>query len=169
MRLYFTARKNIGSKLIRWATDGDVSHVAIGFGGAVFHSTEHGFMHQDFKSFSEKFEIKKTLEHDIPDESALLAFTGMMPKRASYDYSAFAFFAWCVFKYRFLDIPLPNKNLWNTRGYLCTEMAGVASDVSELMGYGKILDDKIDLAITSPIELFYLLLENKNIRVVKCS
>jgi len=48
-------------------------------------------------------------------------------------------------------------------------MAGVASDVSELMGYGKILDDKIDLAITSPIELFYLLLKNKNIRVVKCS
>lgn len=157
MKLYFTARNNIGSRLIRWATDGDVSHVAVGFGGAVYHATEHGFVQQSFESFASQFTIVRALEFGVPDDEGALAFTAMVPKGARYDYSAFAYFAYRAFKKKFLGQPYPSKNLLNSRGFLCTEMGGVADKVSEILGYGSLLSDDLDLAMTSPIELYYLL------------
>jgi len=157
MNIYFTSRPNIGSKLIQWATDGDVSHVALGLGGSVYHSTEHGFKQVHFYDFEAEFKIERSLTFNIPDDKALLALSSLIPKNLSYDFSAFAYFAWRAYLYKYHKISMPKTNAWNSRGYLCTETAGAADKISRLLGYGPLLDGSIDLAITSPIELYYLL------------
>lgn len=157
MKLYFTSRDNVGSKLIRWATNGDVSHVALGLGGSVYHSTEHGFKQLHFYDFEAEFKIVRSLAFNIPDDRALLALSSLIPNNSAYDFSAFAYFAWRAYLLKYRNVPMPKKNLWNSSGYLCTETAGAADKISRLLGCGPLLDDSIDLAITSPIELYYLL------------
>lgn len=167
MRLYFTSREQVGSRLIRWATGGDVSHCAIAFGGSVYHSTEHGFLQQHITDFAKKYQIKRGLEFDIDDAKALQIFTAVVKADAGYDYSAFAFFAWCAFKNKFLNKPYPTKNPWNSNGYLCTETVGAADLISEILTGNSLLPDGIDMSITSPIQLCKLL-EQKASKVIKC-
>jgi hypothetical protein len=167
MRLYFTARNNLGSKLIQWATDGDVSHCAIGFYGAVYHSTEHGFLQQRADEFASKYKIVRTLDFDVDDNMAMQIFTAAIKFDAGYDYSAFAFFAWCAFREKFFGKTLPKRNRWNSNGYLCTEAVGYADQISEAITGESLLAPSVDLAITSPIELFNLL-KPKASKVIEC-
>jgi hypothetical protein len=162
VKLYFTARNNIGSRLIRWATNGDVSHVAIGFGGAVFHSTEHGFVVQGFESFAAEFDIVRALTFDIPDAEACLAFTSVLPKNTSYDYTAFAYFAYRLLLEKLLGDSSPTRNRFNSAGFLCTEMVGVACEVAERLGCGPLIPKGVDLSMTTPIDLYYYLCEKSD-------
>lgn len=167
MNIYFTSRPNIGSKLIQWATGGDVSHCAIALGGSVYHTTEHGFEQIAFYDFDNKFKIVRSLSFDIPDDKALLAMSLIFSRGASYDYSAFLYFAWRAYLKKFHGQEIPKSNAWDSKGFLCTEMVGVADKICEILGYGSLLDDKIDLAITAPIDLYYLL-ETKASRSWTC-
>lgn len=121
----------IGSKIIRWGTDSESSHFAVGFDlvgdkGVIFHSHFQGLKIEWAKDYLHKVHVVKELTTIAPlqlhaEESIYQAVTKNYG--SAYDWKGFAYFSWRVLLKKFFKRPIPKANKWgDKRAYLCTEV-----------------------------------------------
>lgn len=165
MKILFTTNNRIGSRFIRWGTDGDCSHIALVFeediegSGIVFHSTgakgTHPIWLKDFLShnviiyaldFSPDLEV---LTEDTIFKSIVTDHTGQ-----GYDFKALLFWFVMGGRKKLFKTPIPAKNEWAVAGYyLCT---GLMESVQQhLPSY--FWGFNIDWEMLSPTEMYHLL------------
>lgn len=125
----FTSRPAIGSKLIRYLTESDCSHVAIGFDvagkerGLVFHQSTGGLHVDSWYEFSKKYTVqhRKDFQLGLISEEDIYQDIIKVLGPVGYDYQAIIFGLLSLAGRKFLGIPLPNKNHWqNPRSFMCT-------------------------------------------------
>lgn len=156
MRLLFTKNNKIGSKLIRWGTEGDCSHFSVEFDGTVIlqsimdggvgiTSTDHFLKHND---------IVHELKFDLPlqDEEAIWKpLVKKLVGNSSWDFKAGLYWALQVIKHRITGSEYPKNNKWDdAKKYMCVE---VAKELPDFIFGG----DKPSLDFVSPQTLFHII------------
>jgi hypothetical protein len=129
MRLLFCYSDKIGSRVIRWALQEEVSHVAVEFdSGLVVEATLTGIR----LDWSTNFRSNHCIPYEFPTimeleaEGQLVWMSNLMALFVGqkYDYAAFVYLAWRVLLLRVLGLPIPGRNKWNKKGrFMCTELA----------------------------------------------
>lgn len=161
MKLLWTKRNSLGSKLIEWGTDGDCSHFAVVFDdkpggyGLVFHSTLTSGVNIDWLGDFEK--SNEVVHVMVPaceiDEEVIYQSLVQRFYHKGYDKLAYIYFALRVLLFKGFGVKLPVKNLWGDKNrLLCTEMAKALKD-SGVMG----LPDLADYAMISPYSLYQIM------------
>jgi hypothetical protein len=167
MIFLFTKSNKIGSRLIRWATNGRTSHFSIGFDtdtdgrGLIIHSHFRGVHLDWFNSFIDKNEVvmKLRLRSKIPLKIEDRLFQHLLTASygKKYDIGAFLFFALDILKHKIFRLPRSSKNLWQSRNqYLCVEIYKILSDAEPSI-FPKPL---IDLSIATPDEVYSMMLSS---------
>lgn len=120
----FTRSNRPGSKLIRWALNEPVSHVAIRTSNAIIHSNFWG-THSDWENrWLDKNIVVYTIRVRLPFEETMNRLQDLMSKYTKYDWGAFLYFGYRAILSKITGQPLAGHNAWNTRdAYLCTEFA----------------------------------------------
>lgn len=149
MTVVFTRNSSVLSRLIRWAFDEPVSHVAFVFDSKfVIHSNLLGVQFDWFKTFSKKSEAVFYKDFDLTLENEEKVYQSLLERfdEDGYDYKAFVYFAWSALLSKMLKVPMPKNNKYNGRGFLCTELYGALPSW---------LVPKVDqdLSITTPFQL----------------
>lgn len=156
MDIIFTRNNTIVSKSIIYLTKEPVSHVALDFGWIIVHSNFRGVHLDYYQNFYRNSEVVFRLKRTTTD-----LFSGIKDKAkvgkllkdkqfSLYDFGAMLFLAAALTARRYLNIPLPKSNLWQTTGmYLCTEWVS------------KFLDGKENSMIT-PYQLYKKLRESND-------
>lgn len=148
MRILFTSSPLTGSRLIRWALEEPVSHVAIECNGIVLHSTWNRVDLDSISTFLKHRKVVYSVE--IPEKGLKdLLDIACKYENSSYDFRGLLYFSVRALLRKFLRIPLPSSNPWNiAETFLCTELA-------TLLLYGG------EDGIITPFELYQRLLTNK--------
>lgn len=157
MNLLFVKSDKIGSRLLRWGLDEDVSHVIIEFNGK-YHQYFHAYGMR-LQPLSDKefaaigYEVVYKIELYLPYEEECVA-QDMYYKDSKYqlyDYPSFVYFGWRAALKKFFDTPYPIRNSANERDKtLCTEALYLAAEIyADITGH-IILPTGMDLAITTP-------------------
>lgn len=126
MKIIFTKSTKILSKIIMDLTTEPVSHVAIDFGWVVIQSNLLGVHIEWAKNFKKHSEVVFSLSPAKRQSHLVLA--NKMSKQlekyefSMYDYGALLFFGFSLMLRKYLKIPLPKSNLWQSSGmFICTE------------------------------------------------
>ena len=124
MKILFTKSSSPLSKAIRAITKEESSHTAIDIGLVVAHSNLLGINLEWAAFFRTQCTVIHTLERVVPanDDEAKLGTILTQQENTAYDFGALIFSGLALLAKRFLRIPLPKVNLWNTTGmHMCTE------------------------------------------------
>ena len=118
--ILFTCNDRWGSRLIRAVTDESVSHCAIRVGVFVVHSrlTSGGVVIEPYKKFLRENEIVYRLTPNvIPGVERVISSYSRL-----YDLGGIFFLGFRLLLRKYLGIPVPKVNLWQSTGMLmCTE------------------------------------------------
>lgn len=123
MKVIFTQGDTWISKAICWATNSDISHVAIEIGGVVFHSNFLGpkvDLEEEFNKHSKRILSYETNTRVF--EAVDLLHFYLKRRHRHYDFMLFLWLAFSCIAMRLFRIA-PSKNIiWRVSGaYLCTE------------------------------------------------
>ena len=174
MKILFTTNKKIGSRFIRWGTDGDCSHLALCFeddekgNGIVFHSTGARGTHPVWlKNFLAENTIVKALgfSPDISTDIEDRIFKKIVTDHAGegYDFKALLFWFVMGSRKKMFGTPLPEKNEWAKAGYnLCTAMIGLLAKEIPSLFWGP----NIDWEMISPDAIYHLLSKREGFYIV---
>jgi hypothetical protein len=133
MKILFIRNKLPLSKLIQDVLQEPVSHVSLDFGPFVVHSDLRGVHLQWARKYKMNvevvFQLKKLApEDDIKHLDSLL----MDYEHALYDFGALLFLGLSFTLRKYLKLPLPKSNLWQSSGmFLCTEWVNKYVDGAE--------------------------------------
>jgi hypothetical protein len=128
MEIWFTYNNTVGSKLIRWALNEPVSHVAIKLeSGIIVHSKFFEGVTidwaLDFKRHNTVYDVYNTYLSPTQERIVLANVLNQYADK-SYDYGAFAYFCWRVFLNKAFARPYPSRfKLASNRKFICTELA----------------------------------------------
>lgn len=163
MKLIWTRSNLILSKLIRWGLGVDCSHFAVVFnspaGGLMFESNLLGTHPRFYRTAQKHLEIVHEIELGISVELENKFWDRIVDHYddKGYDYGAFFYFCWRVILHRMLNKPIPKINKWaKDDRFLCDEV------YIALKEEGLVPDLNIDLAMTSPHDVFLKLQEALN-------
>lgn len=137
MKILFIRGHSSFSNLICSVTQEDISHVAlcITLEGSEFviHSDLRGLHIETLEAFSKRCEVVYTLEKQSSPEDTKQALKVLSEHEWSYyDLGAIAFLGLCLTVRRYLRIPLPKSNLWQTTGmFMCVEWLSYYIDLKE--------------------------------------
>ena len=156
MRLIFTRTDSKVSRFIRWGlSNGDhveqTSHFAIQDGYYVFDSSEVGANVNFSRTWLPKVEVVWSIDvtghlTDGQKDTVREKMAAMHGK--PYGWFAFAYFIWRGILLKFFKKAFPKDSAWAKDGWnICTE-------VGSCLPY-KLVDPDLDLAITSPDQLYY--------------
>jgi len=124
MRLLFTKSTKPLSIAIRDVTNEPVSHVALEFPewNIIVHSNLLGLHIEWADHFKSECEIIYILEADFQDDKERLGRLLDQYELSFYDFGALFFLCGAILAKRYLKLPLPKTNLWQSSGmFLCTE------------------------------------------------
>lgn len=156
MKLLWVKGKAPLSKIIMWGLDEPVSHFAVVFDNSiVFHADLMGVHIQWYKSFLKTHEVVFQIDYNPGLEKEEEIYQGVLDAYdgASYDYGAFAYFAWRAFLKKFLNKPMPEVNPWGHKDkYLCDEVVQLFPD--EICPPSL---KEMDLGMKSPYQVWVLL------------
>ena len=115
----FTKGHSAWSKLICSVLDEPYSHVSVCQDGFVYHSDLLGVRREPFNSFAKRQSTIVPVEiADIPDITDKYA----KYDKSWYDVGAGLFIGFSFLARKYLRIPLPKSNLWQSNGtFICTE------------------------------------------------
>lgn len=150
MKILFTKSDKLLSKIIRDVLEEPISHVALQFGNFVVHSNLIGLHIEWAPNFIKHSEIVHTMAPIEDNLSELLKLDNLLSKYefSFYDFGALLFMGVSFTLRKYLKVPLPKSNLWQSTGmFLCTEWVT------------KYLHDKENSMIT-PYQLYQNLLLN---------
>lgn len=163
MRLVFVKADLIGSRIIRWGTGEDVSHVAIISDAfkLVIHSYGYGVQVDALSHVLEKYKIVHSI--DVPmsthNEFLMLEYLKQFDHEAGYDYGALTYFTWRAFLHKVFRVPYPTFNSWeDTDKFLCTEAAYIFLEAYALFLNKTIIIDK-NISMLTPYQLYLQLKE----------
>jgi hypothetical protein len=154
MKLIWTKSTSPLSVLIRWALNEPVSHFAIVFDNKlVFHSNLLGLHVGWFNTFKKQCTVVYEKDYPMALEKEEAIYQEILDREdgKSYDYGAFAYFAWRALLKKLFRIPLPKENSWDSIDQdICTESA-------KYLQY--VIPEEIpaDLAMLSPYQLALIL------------
>jgi hypothetical protein len=128
MNILFTKGDSSLSQLICYVTDEPVSHVALDFGWFIVHSNLRGLHLTWGPSFRARTEVVFVLERtDVSDNLLDMNRLDRLLTKYEfswYDFGALLFLGLSFAARKYLKLPLPKSNLWQTSGmFLCTEWA----------------------------------------------
>lgn len=128
MRVLFTTSDSAFSRLIRHITGEPVSHVAIQLApGICIHSALWGVRIVPASAFRKKNRIVYEIEWPAALQKCGAPQRAVQRATGQYDFGAFAFLGLALALRRYLRLPLPKSNLWQSTGmHLCTEWAALA-------------------------------------------
>lgn len=159
MRLIFTRRKNIESKLIQWGTESDSSHFAIVLYEEtvpiVLQSNFLGVDFQSWKMFSKHAEVVHQIIYPMSQSEEDQIFDEVVKNiiGEEYDWGAFAYFGWRCFLFKVFKIKFPEVNAWaRTDRSLCVELAYAMPD--RVVPF---MVKQMDLGMVYPSKLFSLI------------
>ena len=120
----FTRSNRIGSRLIRWALEEPVSHVAIRTQNTIIHSNFSG-THADWDNrWLNNNLVVYSVRVKMPFEETMYRLQNLMSNYAKYDFGAFLYFGYRALVSKITGTPIHGHNAWEARGaYLCTEFA----------------------------------------------
>lgn len=123
MNILFTRRNKIGSRIIRWVTGEEVSHVAIDFGDFVAGMGFTGLTIEPTKYFYSIHEVVATREFDGNLQDVIATLDNHYPK--GYDYPALIWLGLALLCQRFFGFPKTiTRNPWQKKHLdFCTEFA----------------------------------------------
>jgi hypothetical protein len=164
MKIFFSTSGAAVSKLIRWTFKEDVSHCGILFDSKLlFHSSLFGVDLQGIYAFEKKSRIIYSIDIPMSLQAEEAIYQGLLQhyEGKSYDYRAFAYFAWRGFLYRFLGIDFPSRNAWQRPDdFLCDGFVAILKDCPECPGWlRKAISDLGDVEMKSPGALHRAILE----------
>lgn len=143
------------SHLIMWGLSEPVSHFAIALDDKiVFHSDMLGLHIAWKKSFDKTHTTVFEHEIDLPliEEEAIYRTILDQYDGASYDFGAFAYFAWRAFLKKCFKKEMPQKNPWGSKNhFLCDEIIQLLP--IELIGQEL---KEADLAMKSPYQTWLM-------------
>jgi len=123
MKVIFTQGSTWVSKAICWATQSDISHVAIEIGGVVFHSNFLGpqvDLEDEFQKHSRRIVSYET--HTRIFETVDLLQFYLRRRHRHYDFILFLWLAIYCISMRIFHVAPSKKTIWRLSGaYLCTE------------------------------------------------
>jgi hypothetical protein len=137
MKILFTTGKTQISDLILWATQEDVSHVAlqVTLEGTdfVIHSNGKGLHIETLSSFLKKSKIIYALEKKTEEGDLRRILELFQDKEwTMYDLGATLFLGFSLLLRRYLKLPLPKSNLWQSTGmFMCVEWVSWVVDLKE--------------------------------------
>ena len=144
MKLLFTNRKkSVFSRLIKWGTNSEVSHVAIEFdNGIIIHSTGMG-VDLDYKTyFYNKNNVIYYTEVEHPQENRLMHELFSDFEGKTYDFGAVLYLFMFFLIKKVFNYEISTKNRWaKSNFYMCTELAK------------EILPFDLDYTMTTPEDL----------------
>ena len=160
----FAKNKKVGSRLIRWGTDGLCSHYAAAFRfghrpdvGIVFHSHIQGVVIEALPYFLNHSKVVYALgDKDANSERDFKIFADLSDQLYGheYDFMAVAYFSYRVALKKFFGIPLPVTNKWSTEKPLCT---GIAEVYKKYHGDYFKVEWPTDFDMTSPQQLYEIM------------
>lgn len=126
MKIVFVKSHLLGSRLIRWFTGENVSHVAVVFDGmdTVVHSYGFGVAEMSLYDFAKRYEVVHTIPVGVSlrDEVAIHELVAVYSQEARYDFLALLYFGWRAILNKFLALPYPERNrLEDPQKFMCTE------------------------------------------------
>lgn len=157
MRILFTKNNKIGSRLIRWGTEGDCSHFSVEFDGCVIMQSnfEFGVNITSSNEFFKHNEIVHELKFDLSleqEDEVWQALCKTIAGKVEYDYAAMAYWALMVFKHRIFGSEYPKTNKWNdAKKFMCVELSLALPDFI----FGN--DKPADIDFVSPQTLFHII------------
>lgn len=155
IKILFTTRDSFFSNAIRDVTGEPVSHCAIEIPERkiVIHSNIKGVHIQSSYTFRKQNKIVLELEGKEFYGPSFIDQVLAKDEFRSYDFSAFVFLGLSLAARKYLKLPLPKSNLWDTTGMLCTEWVT------------NVVDRKTNAMIT-PYKLYLRLLSSGEWKVV---
>lgn len=130
-RLLFTRGRSTWSDTICEVLQEPVSHVSVFHKGWVYHSDLLGVRREKFADFRKRQKVIIMLDIDpIQDIEAKYE----QYRRSWYDVGAGLFIGLSFLARRYLRIPLPKSNLWQSSGmFICTEWATISTSEVDSM------------------------------------
>lgn len=107
------------SKLVQKVLGEEASHIALRVGRFVIHSNIRGLHIEPLSHFL----VNNKIADRISIKADKVLLEKLLDERwgSCYDYGAFLFMGLSFLARRYLRLPLPKRNLWQTSGmYLCT-------------------------------------------------
>ena len=130
MQILFTTGRTWLSRTICDVLDEPVSHVAVLCGDTVFHSNLLGARLETERDFMKSHSV--VARYTVPDAAQRILDVAARRRRAAYDFGALLFLGVTFAVRRYLKIPMPRQNLWQTTGmFICTELVTEVIDGSE--------------------------------------
>jgi len=123
IKVLFTTKDSTFSNLICDVTGSPVSHCAIEIPSLkmVIHSNIKGVHIEYYKTFREHNKVLYELSSVHEFSETLLDDIMRENEFKFYDYAAFLFLGLSLLARKYLKLPLPKSNLWDTSGMICTE------------------------------------------------
>lgn len=154
MKIIFTTSNKALSKLIRWTFSEPVSHCGVLFDNKlVFHSALFGIDVQGIYAFERSNRIVNVVEIplDLNLEETIYQRLLEHYEGKSYDFRAFAYFAWRCFLFRLFGIDFPPKNAWQRpEDFLCDGLLAALDTPEAPAWLRSALSDLGDLEMKSP-------------------
>ena len=158
MKIIFTTSDKALSKLIRWTFSEPVSHCGILFDSKlVFHSALFGVNVQGIYAFENVNRIICAVEVPLDLKAEEIIYQRLLEhyEGKSYDFRAFAYFAWRGFLYRFFRKPFPERNAWQRPGdFLCDGLLAALNGPQAPDWLRKALLDLGDIEMKSPYAVY---------------
>lgn len=124
IKVLFTTRDNFFSRLICDTTASTVSHCALEIPSLkmVIHSNIKGVHIEYYKTFRAHNNIVYELSSVYEFGDTVLDSLMESHEFRCYDCAALLFLGVSLMLRKYLKIPMPKSNLWNTSGMICTEL-----------------------------------------------
>jgi hypothetical protein len=127
MKIITTKSSKIGSKIIRWATGEEESHIIFVFDNSlVFHSHFQGTKLEWWNHYKKKNQVVFEIELDLPLETEEKFYKSFVEDYYgdNYDFSGALFLGILVLINRLFNKPIITKNLWSSKNrHFCSELA----------------------------------------------
>jgi len=158
MKLLYTKCDTIISRLVRWALDEPISHVAaVTACGIVFHSELTGVKITSLSAYIRDNEVVYSQRIALTDEPRVIHDLVEEIAHRRYDISAMLYLGFRAILRKLCGLPLGNKNRLNkSHRFICTE---IIKYIDNETLQEQIKD--VDLSMISPYHL-YLLLERSS-------
>jgi hypothetical protein len=158
MNILFVNSEKIGSKIIMYGLDSNISHVAIGF-------EDHEFIYHAIGDRIQQTKIQDFFDHYNLIDFVEYKFSPSIEKKflkkflksiwyQSYDYRSIFYFALDRFKVKFMGRKPSTFNPMNSdTSMICTEVLYVVDEIYHDLFGKNILPLDLDLSITKPSDL----------------
>lgn len=167
MKIVATTSNLIGAVFIRWLVREPASHLIFVFNDVhVIHSSLFGVQMDFYKTYRKHIKEVDSVDVHMPlvIEDLLWQRIMLLHDDTGYDYKNLFYAFWRAILWRFLKIPPPRRNKWDSPNLvICTEMYNVLRGLAPELK----LPDLGDVSLRTPLEIIGLIKQGVSINAAK--